>query len=352
MGDLLLTVGIPNYNGAAFLESAIRSCGNLKLSLDEYEILVIDNMSSDNSIEIVAKLKAEIPNIRLLKNDRNIGRLSNWWRCIEEARGKYLQYLFVTDEFHEENDIDDQIRILENDGSISMCLSTYIAEYSREKVIKAKDFFDGQFKIGSLEFLRFFLRRAWYPFGAIQSNLFRVADIISANIRFNERYPFKADNIFCAEVALKREYVFFTNKPSIVWRLHKNPKRFHSNLRIEQMVREDVEATHLLALMVGKEHLKLARNYAAVMQGILLHKFIYRDLLSPESNYFQAILLLLKKAKIENVGILDTLMYLPLQTLVSIYRKIFNRHWVKWYIGKRIEKLPIIKGVLSDGRRR
>ena len=54
-----LTIAIPTFNGGKNLERAIRSCGNIQLSTDDYEILVIDNCSTDESILTVKQLKNE-----------------------------------------------------------------------------------------------------------------------------------------------------------------------------------------------------------------------------------------------------------------------------------------------------
>ena len=52
-----LTVAIPNYNGGNNLNRAIESCRNIKSSKKNYEILVVDNKSTDNSLQIVDDLK-------------------------------------------------------------------------------------------------------------------------------------------------------------------------------------------------------------------------------------------------------------------------------------------------------
>ena len=47
-----LTIAIPNYNGGKNLQRAIESCKKIKIPLHDYEILVTDNRSTDNSPEI------------------------------------------------------------------------------------------------------------------------------------------------------------------------------------------------------------------------------------------------------------------------------------------------------------
>ena len=48
-----LTIAIPNYNGGENLKRAIISCQNIRIPIQEYEIIVVDNCSTDNSRDIV-----------------------------------------------------------------------------------------------------------------------------------------------------------------------------------------------------------------------------------------------------------------------------------------------------------
>ena len=48
-----LTIAVPNYNGGKNLQRAIESCKKIKIPLEDYEILIADNCSTDNSIDII-----------------------------------------------------------------------------------------------------------------------------------------------------------------------------------------------------------------------------------------------------------------------------------------------------------
>ena len=61
--DILVTVGIPNYNGARYLEEVLVSL--MKQTYKNLEILVSDNCSTDNSVAIVEKLQRQDKRIRL-----------------------------------------------------------------------------------------------------------------------------------------------------------------------------------------------------------------------------------------------------------------------------------------------
>ena len=57
---LKLTIAIPTFNGGINLERAINSCKNIQLGPDEYEILVVDNCSTDESISNIKIDKSQI----------------------------------------------------------------------------------------------------------------------------------------------------------------------------------------------------------------------------------------------------------------------------------------------------
>lgn len=54
-----VTIALPTYNGATFLESAIESIA--KQTYKYIKVLIIDDNSSDNTLEISEKLKKSIP---------------------------------------------------------------------------------------------------------------------------------------------------------------------------------------------------------------------------------------------------------------------------------------------------
>ena len=92
-----LTVAIPNFNGGVNLQRAIESCRSIDLPENDFEILIVDNCSTDDSIKIINESKIKIPNIRLIENQENVGRIGNWNVCLKEAQGKYLIFLFTND---------------------------------------------------------------------------------------------------------------------------------------------------------------------------------------------------------------------------------------------------------------
>jgi glycosyltransferase involved in cell wall biosynthesis len=88
-----LSVCVPTYNAARFLPDAIGSI--MRQGLDDFEILIIDNASEDETRQLVANL--DNPYIRYIRNDTNIGSCANGNRLLAEARGRYFKPLCADD---------------------------------------------------------------------------------------------------------------------------------------------------------------------------------------------------------------------------------------------------------------
>lgn len=92
-----LTVCIPAYDAADHIERAVRSIAPTEVDGD-VEILVCDDGSTDGTWAVLQGLAAEIPEIRLLRNDANLGRPATRNRLLREARGRFLTWLDADDE--------------------------------------------------------------------------------------------------------------------------------------------------------------------------------------------------------------------------------------------------------------
>ena len=92
-----ISVFIPVYNGAEYIVTAIRSIQNQ--NFEDYEILIIDDKSKDNSLEIIYKEAEKDCRIRILKNKKNYGTLYTKSKGIKNSKGKYFLLLDQDDCF-------------------------------------------------------------------------------------------------------------------------------------------------------------------------------------------------------------------------------------------------------------
>ena len=87
----LVSVGLPVFNGEAFLEEAIRSA--LGQTLGDLELILCDNASGDRTAEICRDYAAREPRIRYFRNPRNLGAAANYNLAFSHARGRYFKWL-------------------------------------------------------------------------------------------------------------------------------------------------------------------------------------------------------------------------------------------------------------------
>jgi glycosyltransferase involved in cell wall biosynthesis/2-polyprenyl-3-methyl-5-hydroxy-6-metoxy-1,4-benzoquinol methylase len=86
-----ISVLLPNYNYARYLDSAIASV--LGQDYTDFEFVIGDDASSDNSAEIIRAYAARDARIRYCIHPRNLGMVTHWNWCLQQARGKYIKYL-------------------------------------------------------------------------------------------------------------------------------------------------------------------------------------------------------------------------------------------------------------------
>lgn len=128
-----ISVCIPSYNCAPFLAEALDSV--LAQTYADFELLIIDDCSTDASCDVIAGYAAQDSRIVFLRNETNLGMVANWNRCIELARGEYIHYLFADDTFASPGCLARMLDVIESDPEISLVVSarTIIDEDSRAK---------------------------------------------------------------------------------------------------------------------------------------------------------------------------------------------------------------------------
>jgi len=83
-----VSVIIPNYNHAAFLVNRIESV--LKQTFKPFEVIILDDCSTDNSMVIINKY-VEVPDLYIFKNDKNSGfTFDQWKKGISKAKGELI----------------------------------------------------------------------------------------------------------------------------------------------------------------------------------------------------------------------------------------------------------------------
>ena len=88
-----VSVCIPAYNYGEFIGEAIQSV--LDQTFGNFELIIVDNCSTDNTYEIVKSFKDK--RIKYHRNSRNIGMVKNFNRCKSFSKGEYLLFICADD---------------------------------------------------------------------------------------------------------------------------------------------------------------------------------------------------------------------------------------------------------------
>lgn len=89
----LVSVCIPTYNGEKWLRECIDSA--LGQTHADIEVLVVDDCSSDDTVEVARSFKDA--RVRVVVNERNRGLVGNWNESVRLARGRFVKFLFQDD---------------------------------------------------------------------------------------------------------------------------------------------------------------------------------------------------------------------------------------------------------------
>lgn len=113
--DGLVSIIMPSYNTAPFIRQTIQSV--LDQTYENWELLIVDDCSTDNTCEIFSEIKDE--RIHVFQNKRNSGAAVSRNRALREARGRWIAFL-DSDDLWEPEKLEKQLTFMEkNDCSFS-----------------------------------------------------------------------------------------------------------------------------------------------------------------------------------------------------------------------------------------
>jgi glycosyltransferase involved in cell wall biosynthesis len=180
-----ITVLMPVYNVSLYVKQAIESI--LNQTYTDFELLIINDGSSDNTRDEVLKISDE--RIRFEENEINIGLANTLNKGIELARGKYIARM-DGDDISKLDRLEKQFQFLENNPDIDICGAGYEFFGSKNYKVTYPEV-NENIKIGLL-------------FGCCMIiPLYRRASILQAGLRYDQEYFPAEDYRFWTECMLK-----------------------------------------------------------------------------------------------------------------------------------------------------
>ncbi|MDH6087202.1 glycosyltransferase family 2 protein [Umezakia ovalisporum] len=115
-----LSIGLPVYNGEKFIKLALDSL--LAQTFTDFELIISDNASTDNTEAICREYAAQDQRIRYYRNDTNLGCSRNFNRVFELSVGEYFKWA-AYDDLHASDFLIKCVTVLDNNPTVVLCHS-------------------------------------------------------------------------------------------------------------------------------------------------------------------------------------------------------------------------------------
>ena len=147
-----LSIIIPVYNTEKYIERCLRSCLQQNLNSNEYEIIVVNDGTKDNSMKIVNDIISEVNNVNVLtQENKGLSAARNFG--IKNAVGKYV-WCVDSDDWIETNCLKGIVQQMEDDNLEGLVHSgiryindeniSYMKENYPDKIMKGVDYMNYQ----------------------------------------------------------------------------------------------------------------------------------------------------------------------------------------------------------------
>lgn len=287
----LLSVIIPVYNTEKYLNLCMESIFNQ--TFRDYEILLIDDGSTDNSYTLCRELKARDKRVEVYKKKnggistaRNLG--------LKHAKGKYV-FFFDSDDFIEPNGFEKMIEgIKQNDADILVTGRILIFEENNIKTCRNLGKTVFTYKEKELGEAVYYLSEKG-EFDVVWNKLYKTEVLLRNDLFFNETATTSEDLFFNAELFQNIDSIQLLDGAFYHYIHHKNAStvgRFHLNMFEIMTARYRAQKELFAKYRLNKSEHKqwLANSYISSMNVTMINLFRpkFSHHLIREMNYIKA----------------------------------------------------------------
>ena len=123
-----VSIIIVNFNGKEILKRCLTSISTT--NYPNFEIVVVDNASTDGSVKSIKKLSGSRPYTKIVENHENLGHAEGCNIGAQVSKGRYLVFLDSDTELRVEDWLWELVKVMESDENIGL---------AQAKVVLAKD---------------------------------------------------------------------------------------------------------------------------------------------------------------------------------------------------------------------
>lgn len=207
----LVSVLMTSYNHARFIREAVESVQSQ--SLTDFELVIVDDASQDDSQKIISELAQEDKRIKPVFHRKNMGIARTINDGLAHSQGRYVAFI-ASDDLWKEDKLAKQLEILsENDNLIVWCNAEIVDGESHPTGKTSSEIFKNS-QLNGYVFED--LSSAWLCGSSI---MFKRSNI--QGIKLNEDMKYLNDTQFYMDIGYKYEF-YYIDEPLARYRLHSN----------------------------------------------------------------------------------------------------------------------------------
>ena len=127
-----VSIVIVNFNGREFLSECLLTL--LDTDYPNYEVVVVDNASTDGSFAEIELSFGSDSRIKLVRNSENVGHSEGCNIGARIAKGRYIVFLDSDTEFKAENWLWELVKVMENDGTVGLAQAKLVLSEDKSRL--------------------------------------------------------------------------------------------------------------------------------------------------------------------------------------------------------------------------
>lgn len=211
-----VSVCMPTYNYARYLPEAIESV--LKQNYTDYEFIIIDDCSTDNSVEVIRSYANKDRRISLIINECNLGQAKNLNKCLNHAQGEYIKFVFSDDFLISDRALERLVSVLDQDPDIALVTTARYFVDEKSNILETLSEYEASIVCIGTEVVRDCLLEQKNKIGEPTSVLFRKKH---AKRGFNENYNQNVDMEMWFHILEQGKFAYI-HEPLCSFRTHSN----------------------------------------------------------------------------------------------------------------------------------
>jgi glycosyltransferase involved in cell wall biosynthesis len=318
MDKPLVSICIPNYNNGKYLDLCITSAINIEY--DNFEIIFVDDCSTDNSMDIAKQYSAKI---QIYKNEVNLGQPKNTNKAVDLANGDFIVILHSDDQLLPDF-CKKLVPLLANYDTVVMAVGERKETDESSIPYSITPFYNTNCIVPSEKQAKVFMMMSFLPCQV----LFKKKAFIESG-KVNEKHIVNLDGLLWFQIALQGDVAYIQDEVS-VYRIHQDNTTSAYNKTINHMMEYYGTLTEMFKLAKGRKYIEhffdVAEKRIAALTLRYCHEVIKNKNYELAKQYLRLAQVFDKKIKNDKVyKLLDYALESELVEPIEIYNKLITK---------------------------